>query len=209
MLKREVREMVKYLVGERKSFKVVFANDQVEVVEYRGYCWVIGNKGYSNEELIEKMVRYQNNERKFIIKFEVIEELEEVEESIEESLVEEVENLTDDLFQESDIAYAEEAIERESNNGGNSMNKNNDIEKYNQFAEKRRKEITDKINPTYYGTGFDVIDFCQMNNLDFMQGNVIKYVTRYKEKNGKEDLLKAIEYIKRIIKEMESHQVGV
>ena len=81
------------------------------------------------------------------------------------------------------------------------MNKNNDIEKYNQFAEKRRKEIENKINPSYYGTGLDVIDFCQKNNLDFMQGNVIKYVTRYKEKNGKEDLLKAKEYIDRIIKE--------
>ena len=81
------------------------------------------------------------------------------------------------------------------------MNKNNDIEKYNQFAEKRRKEIENKINPSYYGTGLDVIDFCQKNNLDFMQGNVIKYVTRYKEKNGKEDLLKAKEYINRIIKE--------
>lgn len=82
------------------------------------------------------------------------------------------------------------------------MNKNNDIEKYNQFVEKRRKEVNnDKINPSYYGTGFDVIDFCQKNNIDFMQGNVIKYVTRYKEKNGKEDLLKAKEYIDRIIKE--------
>ena len=58
-----------------------------------------------------------------------------------------------------------------------------------------------KTKPTYYGTGFDVIDFCQKNNLDFMQGNVIKYATRYKEKNGKEDLLKAREYIDRIIKE--------
>ena len=64
------------------------------------------------------------------------------------------------------------------------------------------KEVNiDKTKPTYYGTGFDVIDFCQKNNLDFMQGNVIKYVTRYKEKNGKEDLLKAKEYIDRIIKE--------
>lgn len=64
------------------------------------------------------------------------------------------------------------------------------------------KEVNnDKTKPSYYGTGFDVIDFCQSNNLDFMQGNVIKYVTRYKEKNGKEDLLKAREYIDRIIKE--------
>lgn len=64
-----------------------------------------------------------------------------------------------------------------------------------------KEDNTDKINPSYYGTGLDVIDFCQKNKLDFMQGNVIKYVTRYKEKNGKEDLLKARKYIDRIIKE--------
>lgn len=69
-----------------------------------------------------------------------------------------------------------------------------------------REDNSDKTKPTYYGTGFDVIDFCQINNLDFMQGNVIKYVTRYKDKNGKEDLLKAREYIDRMIKKMESKQ---
>lgn len=69
--------------------------------------------------------------------------------------------------------------------------------------EVRREVFTDKTKPTYYGSLIDVIDFCQKNNLDFMQGNVIKYVTRYKEKNGKEDLLKAKEYINRMIKEME------
>ena len=121
MLKRDVREMVSYLVGEKKSFKVTFANGKVEVVEYRGYCWVLGNKGYNNEDLVKKMVRFQDNVSKFIIKLEVIEEVEEVEEveeeiSIEDSLVEEVENLTDDLFQEEDLAYCEEAIKRETNN---------------------------------------------------------------------------------------------
>ena len=112
MLKRDVKEMVNYLIGERKSFKVTFANGKVEVVEYRGYCWVLGNKGYSNEELIKKMVKFQDNVSKFIIRLEVIEE---VEEEVEKSLVEEVENLTDDLFQEEDLLYCEEAIERESN----------------------------------------------------------------------------------------------
>ena len=120
MLKRDVREMVSYLVGERKSFKVTFANGKVEVVEYRGYCWVLGNKGYTDEELVKKMVRFQDNVSKFIIRLEVIEEeVEEVaveeETSVEESLVEEVENLTDDLFQDEDLAYCEEAIERETN----------------------------------------------------------------------------------------------
>lgn len=56
-----------------------------------------------------------------------------------------------------------------------------------------------KIKPTYYGTGIDVIEFCLRNNLTFMQGNVIKYVTRYKNKNGIEDLEKAKEYIERLI----------
>ena len=120
MLKRDVKEMVNYLIGERKSFKVTFANGKTEVVEYRGYCWVLGNKGYTDKELVEKMVRFQNNVSKFIIRLEVIEEeVEEVaveeETSVEESLVEEVENLTDDLFQDEDLAYCEECIERESN----------------------------------------------------------------------------------------------
>lgn len=124
MLKREVREMVKYLVGERKSFKVVFANNEEATVEYKGFCWVINGKAFSDEELVEKMVRFQNNEKKFIVKFEEVEEVEEVveevvevkenEEAQEAEIEEEVENLNNDLFQEEDIQYCEEAIERES-----------------------------------------------------------------------------------------------
>lgn len=73
----------------------------------------------------------------------------------------------------------------------------------NEVKEIFKEDYDNKTKPTYYGVGFDVIDFCQKNNLDFTQGNVIKYVTRYKKKNGKEDLLKAKEYIDRMIKEME------
>lgn len=39
------------------------------------------------------------------------------------------------------------------------------------------------------------IEFIQANGLNFCQGNVVKYITRYKHKNGKEDLLKARHYI--------------
>ena len=140
MLKRDVREMVSYLVGEKKSFKVTFANGKVEVVEYRGYCWVLGSKGYSDEDLFKKMVKFQDNYSKFIIRLEVIEEVEEVEEveeetSIEVSLVEEVENLTDDLFQDEDLAYCEEAIERESNKRGDFMT--NKEKKYLDYIDER------------------------------------------------------------------------
>ena len=61
-------------------------------------------------------------------------------------------------------------------------------------------EEKDNINPDHYGnSGIDVISFCQANNLDFMQGNVIKYITRYRKKNGLEDVRKAVEYINRIL----------
>ena len=36
--------------------------------------------------------------------------------------------------------------------------------------------------------------FITKNNLSFFQGNVIKYVVRYKDKNGIEDIRKIIHY---------------
>ena len=59
---------------------------------------------------------------------------------------------------------------------------------------------SDKIKPSYYHKGkVDTIKFCLENDLDFLQGNIVKYVVRYKEKNGIEDLNKAMEYLKRLI----------
>lgn len=43
------------------------------------------------------------------------------------------------------------------------------------------------------------IEFIEGNDLGFSVGNVIKYVCRYKYKNGKEDLLKAKHYIELLI----------
>ena len=57
----------------------------------------------------------------------------------------------------------------------------------------------DNIIPTYYHQGnYDVIQFCLDNNIDFVSGNIIKYITRYKGKNGLEDLKKAQEYLRRL-----------
>lgn len=43
------------------------------------------------------------------------------------------------------------------------------------------------------------IDYITANGMDFLEGNVIKYVSRYKLKNGVEDLCKAKYYIQRLI----------
>lgn len=69
---------------------------------------------------------------------------------------------------------------------------------FNQFISK--ENAVDKIKPNYYHKGnVDTIKFCLENNLDFLQGNIVKYVVRYKEKNGIEDLEKAKEYLERLI----------
>lgn len=39
------------------------------------------------------------------------------------------------------------------------------------------------------------IEFVVKNKLNYLEGNVIKYISRYKKKNGLEDLQKAKHYI--------------
>ena len=56
----------------------------------------------------------------------------------------------------------------------------------------------DNIIPTYYHKGnYDVIEFCNKNEIGFVTGNIIKYIVRYKDKNGIEDLKKVKEYLGR------------
>lgn len=43
------------------------------------------------------------------------------------------------------------------------------------------------------------IEFITGNNIPFIEGNIIKYVTRYKNKNGLQDLLKAKHYLEMLI----------
>ncbi len=38
-------------------------------------------------------------------------------------------------------------------------------------------------------------EFIHRNGIGFLAGNVIKYVCRYKHKNGRQDLAKAIHYL--------------
>lgn len=60
--------------------------------------------------------------------------------------------------------------------------------------------MSDKINPSYYRKKIEVSDFIDEYDLDYFEGNVIKYVVRHKAKNGLEDLQKAKWYLERLIK---------
>ena len=67
--------------------------------------------------------------------------------------------------------------------------------------EEMKKEKEDMINhPKHYVRGdIEPIDFINANNLDYLEGNIIKYVSRYKFKNGLEDLLKAQFYVNMLV----------
>jgi hypothetical protein len=51
-----------------------------------------------------------------------------------------------------------------------------------------------------------VTDFIIEYGMDFLEGNIIKYVTRYKDKNGIEDLKKAKWYLDKLIKQKEKNE---
>ena len=44
-------------------------------------------------------------------------------------------------------------------------------------------------------------DYITANNIGYMEGNVIKYVTRWKDKGGLKDLLKAKHYLDKLIED--------
>ena len=51
----------------------------------------------------------------------------------------------------------------------------------------------------YRDLAIQPVEFIYANRLDFLQGNAIKYIVRFRHKNGKEDLLKARHYIDLLI----------
>lgn len=64
--------------------------------------------------------------------------------------------------------------------------------------------MKDKINPDYYvGTRIQVSDFISEFNLNYFEGNIVKYIVRHRSKNGIEDLKKARWYLDRLIKKEE------
>jgi len=51
----------------------------------------------------------------------------------------------------------------------------------------------------HYKTAIQPIQFIHANKLSFIEGNVVKYVTRHRNKNGREDIEKAIHYLELLL----------
>jgi len=60
--------------------------------------------------------------------------------------------------------------------------------------------LKDNINPKHYKLGkIEVIDFILDQQMNYLEGNIVKYISRYKHKNGIEDLKKALWYLSKLI----------
>ena len=56
-------------------------------------------------------------------------------------------------------------------------------------------------HPSHYNQGkTEVWDYIHQHDLNFFEGNVVKYVTRWRHKNGIQDLEKAKQYLDKYIK---------
>lgn len=58
----------------------------------------------------------------------------------------------------------------------------------------------------YTRQGIQPVEYIRANDLDFFQGNVVKYVTRYKFKDGLKDLEKCKHYIEMIIEDFKNNK---
>ena len=78
-----------------------------------------------------------------------------------------------------------------------------DVAKIRQGFADLDSEYGSKIvhSPDHYTQGIETFDFINSHNMGYAQGACIKYLTRYKMKNGLEDLLKCKWYLDKLIKE--------
>ena len=59
------------------------------------------------------------------------------------------------------------------------------------------KNMDEQIGGSHYkGMKMQPTEFIMLNDIPFVEGNIIKYVCRHRLKNGAEDLKKALHYIK-------------
>ena len=69
-----------------------------------------------------------------------------------------------------------------------------------EWQQDTKKSHSTQIGGDHYQKkGIQPWDIIEQYELDFFAGNIVKYILRYKYKNGLEDLQKAEHYIKKLI----------
>jgi hypothetical protein len=68
---------------------------------------------------------------------------------------------------------------------------------YGKRRRRMSKALNKQVGGSHYKLPIQPVEFIYKNDLDYIRGNVIKYVTR--KKNGAEDILKAIHYCEMLL----------
>lgn len=67
--------------------------------------------------------------------------------------------------------------------------------------------LNEQVGGSHYKTmKIQPVEFIQANDLNFCEGNIIKYTCRYKQKGGVEDLNKVIHYARLLIEQIEKEK---
>lgn len=82
----------------------------------------------------------------------------------------------------------------------NYKNEPNDTPSYSAHSPHQSNSESNPITPDHYAMPISPIEYIERNGLTFSEGNVVKYVSRHRMKNGAEDIRKAIKYCKLILK---------
>lgn len=71
----------------------------------------------------------------------------------------------------------------------------------------KKKKIDNINHPAHYTKGIETIEYIRSWEMDYVRGNIIKYVTRapYKHDNPLQDLEKAKFYLEYLIKEIKKN----
>lgn len=68
----------------------------------------------------------------------------------------------------------------------------------------KEEELEAVNHPKHYNVGIETTDYISSWGMSFAEGNVIKYVSRYKYKRGLQDLYKARWYLEYLIRDLET-----
>lgn len=81
-----------------------------------------------------------------------------------------------------------------------------DAHSFQLVVKEKEKEVESKSSldvqvggSHYKDKGIQPVEYCYQNNLGFLESNVVKYVSRHKDKNKADDIKKAIHYCKFIL----------
>lgn len=81
-----------------------------------------------------------------------------------------------------------------------SSNKYKEEESKENIKSKLKEVLNVQIGGSHYqGNAIQPIEYIMANNLNFPEGCVVKYISRHRRKNGKEDLLKVIQNVQMIL----------